>query len=99
MYYSSSGIEFTIFFSGKLSPIVPVEANKRLFILIFFGCSSSLICFLDNSSDNREAILLIDLYPSFPVNALAFLVFTKRAYIFSLVLSKFHFIFSDLIFD
>ena len=48
---------------------MPVEANKRLFILIFFGCSSSLICFLDNSSDNKSNIVenlkkLNDLYKS-----------------------------------
>ena len=36
-------------------------------------------CFLVSKSDNNVAILLIALYPSFPVNVLAFLVFTKRA--------------------
>ena len=50
-----------IFFSGKFSPIVPVDANKRFFILIFFGSSSSFNCFFDNCSDSNEAILLIDL--------------------------------------
>ena len=73
------GRAYFILFSGKLSPIVPVHANKRLFILIFFGSSSSLACFFVNNSDSFEAILFKDSYPSLPVKELAFLVFITKA--------------------
>ena len=93
------GILLFIFSVGYFSPIVPVHPKSISLAWIFFGLSSSSICFFESCSETSSAISLSPLYPRGPVKALAFLVFIIRAFIFLLLRLKFHLIFSETILD
>ena len=94
-----SGIENLIFSVGKVSPIVPVHANSMSVGFIFSGFSSSSFCFSVNIFDKSSAKSLSPLKPFLPVNAFAFLVLTNKAFIFLVLIFKFHFIFSEINLD
>ena len=79
--------------------MVPVEPKSISFEEIIFGISSSFFWISVSFDDKSKEMFFIASYPSDPVNALAFLVFTNNAYIFFAFIFLFHFKFSDINFD
>ena len=57
----------SIFSSGKISPIVPVDEKSISLVLILFGFSSSIFCFAVSFADSASAIFFKDLKPLDPV--------------------------------